>query len=512
MRRRTSIPMIALLLLAGSLALRGCATGTASFGDPRASDASYAGASNPSGGTDYHFSTSGNDRWSGKLPEPNADGSDGPWRSLNQIFLMSKEGSLRPGDRVLLRRGDSWNEPDHKAIIWLEGLEGTAEHPLTIGAYGVGERPVLSGVGVGGPHSIIRAQSIHHVRIQDLHLVGGANTTEFIWLRADTHESGTTHVEVLRCHFDNTVEDQTEGGTGIYLFNPYPQSAGRDSNLPHANPLHHIQVGWSVFHGIGGMPGTRPNKVDAINAGAPKGGHIWIHHNEFYWTADSAIDIGGESDHLIEHNKIIGISLFGGIKLHSQFSHLGNSTVRNNLIVGSDEWGMTIQAASGMRIFNNTIYSSSRKSLAAWFGKLITDQHGAFENNEIRNNIFWGVVRLPGAAGPRASMMNTFSNNIYFNPASSAVLVFANGDTIERNELAEKWLSSPRVTGDANKDPKLVNPYFRAWNDYGDFHLAPGSEAIDAGTEVGTTNDLDGRSVPFGAAPDIGAYEFVGPQ
>ncbi len=201
--RRRSLSRAIVIGLVGAVLL---------YGDP-----------DPSAGADFYLSTSGNDSWSGELAEPNVDGTDGPWRSLSKTRMLSKKNTLRPGDRVLLKRGDLWNELDLKWMMWLEGLTGTAENPITIGAYGAGERPVLSGVGLDRGHAIIRAQHLHHVTIQDLHLVGGANTGEFLWLRADTHESGTSHVRVLRTAFDNTLEDQREGGTGILYVQPSRQ-------------------------------------------------------------------------------------------------------------------------------------------------------------------------------------------------------------------------------------------------------------------------------------------------
>jgi hypothetical protein len=53
-----------------------------------------------------------------------------------------------------------------------------------------------------------------------------------------------------------------------------------------------------------------------------------------------------------------------------------------------------------------------------------------------------------------------------------------------------------------NTNPRFVNPTA------GDYHLAAGSPAIDAGTNVGVTTDLDGVARPQGAGFDIGAYEF----
>ena len=54
-------------------------------------------------------------------------------------------------------------------------------------------------------------------------------------------------------------------------------------------------------------------------------------------------------------------------------------------------------------------------------------------------------------------------------------------------------------------DPRFVNPTT------GDYHLATGSPAIDAGTNAGVTTDLDGVTRPQGSGHDIGAYETPPP-
>lgn len=53
-----------------------------------------------------------------------------------------------------------------------------------------------------------------------------------------------------------------------------------------------------------------------------------------------------------------------------------------------------------------------------------------------------------------------------------------------------------------NADPRFVNVAA------GDYHLATGSPAIDAGKNVGVATDLDGIARPQGAGFDIGAYEY----
>ncbi len=51
-------------------------------------------------------------------------------------------------------------------------------------------------------------------------------------------------------------------------------------------------------------------------------------------------------------------------------------------------------------------------------------------------------------------------------------------------------------------DPAFVDP------DAGDYHLGPGSAAIDAGVNAGVTTDIDGNPRPHGGGFDLGADEY----
>ncbi len=65
------------------------------------------------------------------------------WTTLGRLA----RAGIVPGDYILLKRGQVWNE------AFVVSFSGTAEAPVTIGAYGDGDRPVIDGTQVGLPRS-----------------------------------------------------------------------------------------------------------------------------------------------------------------------------------------------------------------------------------------------------------------------------------------------------------------------------------------------------------------------
>jgi hypothetical protein len=80
--------------------------------------------------TDYYISSSGNDA-------NNGTSSSTPWRTLNK--LNASFGSINAGDRVYLNRGDVF----YGSINVTKS--GTSGAPITIGAYGSGAKPIVTG-------------------------------------------------------------------------------------------------------------------------------------------------------------------------------------------------------------------------------------------------------------------------------------------------------------------------------------------------------------------------------
>jgi parallel beta-helix repeat protein len=95
--------------------------------------------------TTFFVATDGNDTWSGRLAEPGAKGTDGPFATLgrarNAVRTLKTGGSLTEPVTVLVRGGKYCLD---KTLVFTEEDNGTRECPITYAAY-PGERPVLSG-------------------------------------------------------------------------------------------------------------------------------------------------------------------------------------------------------------------------------------------------------------------------------------------------------------------------------------------------------------------------------
>jgi len=97
------------------------------------------------GGIVLFVSVSGNDRWSGKIPEPNLARTDGPFativRARNEIRKM-KTGSVLKAAVTVYIRGGTYYIPE--TITFGPGDSGSRACPVTYKAY-PGESPVISG-------------------------------------------------------------------------------------------------------------------------------------------------------------------------------------------------------------------------------------------------------------------------------------------------------------------------------------------------------------------------------
>jgi hypothetical protein len=398
-----------------------------------------------SSGNSYYVAPNGDDTNPGTI--------DQPWRTLAPVHAKD----FLPGDVIHFKRGGVWSGG---MIINDSGVEG---NPITFTDYGTGNRPVFTNPGGQGSRSPIEVYAdwivVESFFVQDAYAAGISIA------------NGADHNVIRNIEATNT-------GFGITIYGQY--------NLAIGNYLHDLNIivntpgGNDDYGAVGIMLFNSDNEISyniiekcmapsydyGIDGGAVEWWGVadrnYVHHN---WAtiSNGFLEVGGGSarDTVVAYNVSVNNGSFSTIHLSGPFA----SSVVN------------------FRIEHNTIVETK------------TDYQGyvllGFEGDPtkdtalVRNNIFW-IERGSSLGGglQKVSDSQGFShqNNLY-------------------HLIGEVTIGFDLGSGEKIADPLFANLGGR------DFHLQFGSPAIDRGLDLGYYRDFDDRSVPFGAAPDIGAFE-----
>jgi hypothetical protein len=249
----------------------------------------------------------------------------------------------------------------------------------------------------------------------------------------------------------------------------------------------------------------------------------WIHH------AIGQGILGTGKNILIDRNVI---SHNGDSKLdHGMYITGSNYVITNNLIYANGSYGLQVAGypwdmseyggggrpfsghggrpdpsyagASGWLIANNTFAYNGSSGIVLWQRDTV--------NNRIINNIFYeNSVNARSGSSPQGinfygtSGGNTVDNNLFY--ASGAGGAAAMGG---KEGWQNKYTGSGNIINTANPNFEGASATISG---VPNFKLNPGSPAIDKGQSLSqVTWDHAGGKRPFGAAFDIGAYEFGSP-
>ena len=229
-----------------------------------------------------------------------------------------------------------------------------------------------------------------------------------------------------------------------------------------------------------------------------------ILRNEIHHNAQAGVFVRKGSDVLVHENIIH----------HNKYSGIGSSKLpvskidaRNNTIYSNERSGINIEAASGT-ILNNLIYDNGMSGIRGNAMPLVAvnntvvgnGQAGVFVDDpgavpDIRNNIFANN----NDAGVRTSGKG-YANNLFF----------ANGATGACDPVY-LWCIRPQFAGYEDEDSYKKNGNIIAdplFVDAGkkNFHLKPGSPAIDAGDRNRKFNDAHFPPSLGGERNDMGVY------
>jgi hypothetical protein len=280
----------------------------------------------PSPGRTYYVSSSyGADTNSGKL-------SAAAWQTIAHVNAQA----LRPGDKILFRRGDLWRETLQPRS------SGTAGKYIVFGAYGVGARPVLGGI-PGQPHGAnIDNNEQSYITYRDLELRGAREGLRLYTLRRGVRGITLEHSVIF-------TEASAPHGTmsaGVYA----NVSTGRIEDVvirhnrfyPYSSGLEH----WGVYF-VKGVTDFR------------------IEDNSFGPAGEDAICIWHSANGVIARNHGGGN---GENTIDVKDSH--NIAISNNFAENDQEYNIVVHSVDAGRRTYNVVIERNRCRHGGQGGKL----------------------------------------------------------------------------------------------------------------------------------------------
>jgi parallel beta-helix repeat protein len=382
--------------------------------------------------------------------------------TLSRPFCTISKGLsvAQPGDTIFIRAG---TYPTQR----IRGKSGTASLPITLRAYpGEERRAVISGSEVGSGIAL-RIESSNFLVIQALRITRAQKGIFVDGCRGVTlsnnqaHEIGMEAIHVFR----NSANIQIIGNE---IF-----------NLGLANP----NFGEGIYVGTGGYPG-------AFNVAFPdnthdiivRGNHI---HNDGRAAAEG-INIKGETYRVtVEKNTVhhIEVGNGGGISIDKMATDRQWEPGRHREHVICD---------------NVVHHITTRTSFSDGNGIRTYGPGATICNNVLYDNEHYGVAASD--ADDYNQLVRIYHNTVGYNRGSNdagGVHLYSSPTVDVKNNIG-----SSRAGNMPFSEPLFVNAPGR------DFHLRPGSPAIDVATDVGVRVDFDDEPRPLGRGFDMGADEY----
>jgi len=466
----------------------------------------------------YYVATNGSDSNSGTEAQP--------WETLQKAAA-----SVQAGDTVRIRAGDYF-----VGKTWTVRRAGTAENPITYRAYGDGEvritnskilpssswthlRDSIYSTPITPPALSVFQNSIPlhpsgdqaHIYSVDEMIPNSfyiSGTTLYAWLEDGSHPKNSVmrvspdHVVSLRdCHY--TVFD---GLTVEYGFNGFKDQG---------TTTHHITYRNNTIRSVRSQ-GIQPTPANAVieynlfqKIGVNKFTHgiytskpgIIIRHNVFE-------EIAGAGIHLYAGSTLGGgnYQIYGNVFRKPRMMTFptsgnryytdviaweeGSNRLYNNVFYGEGKRGGISLNSPNNQVYNNTLVGSLLP-LQFYAGK---------PGNRVFNNIITTTGSSRFLTWPADAGAQTLDYNIYFNTSGTPSWQ-KNGTTYSGFSA---YQAAAGETHSLYGDPQLV-----AANN---FHLQPGSSAINAGTPLPEVpQDFECTPRPQGSAYDIGADELGTP-
>ncbi len=262
-------------------------------------------------------------------------------------------------------------------------------------------------------------------------------------------------------------------------------------------------IGWIVIEGLEVTRGY--DGIKFYNAHDVIIRRNYIHNNAVQGILGNGIRVTIDGNIVSRNGLPILQQNPGDNKNHGMYLSGTDFTITNNLVYSNAAYGIQVAGypydparhasseyagAQNFLISNNIIaFNWNRAGIVIWLPDAINT---AIQNNVLYENSVNYLEGIQGINFNQAGGGNIVRNNLFYSSSGKTAIYDSAGG------------SSYTQTNSINADPLFANAQGL------DFHLKPGSPAIDKGFSAGApSTDYAGVSRPQGVAYDIGAYEYV---
>ena len=455
---------------------------------------------------------------------------------------------LKPGDSVLLKRGEVWNEP-----INLHGSGTSLGNRITLGAYGTGPKPIIDARGLSS--AAIRWFDSSYIRITDLEVSNwDENFREQGKYAIETglwKASNATHIyfDNLHIHHVRLGTDRGDGGKGLNNTSGGGIRVATDLNnsdrtgksitdvsitdcflddLEHFG-IHMFDVdGFAISNNVIRRPGYSSMILSDCSNGTLGNNYLEDVGIKITDRDTAGFDLYEGNDIVVEYNVINrvwerssgqGINIDDGTAYIVQYNYFHepgagmvvvnrttglNNIIRYNICQHPGKEIIRNLGNRGLNVYNNTIYVQNPLEpaplVANWpsEGMSSSDPNNYPQDTEVYNNLYFDesvAIVTTDLIDPGRGANNVFESNLFFGNFTDTV---------------------PEDPSVLFVDPQLVSPGSGLIDESSLFahglegYLLQGtSQAIGAGVIVAGSGgkDLWGNPLPAGS-PSIGAHEY----
>jgi hypothetical protein len=404
-------------------------------------------------------------------------GASGPWQTVGKVNGFS----FSAGDIILFKRGETFPARLRPTV------SGSTGNHITFDAYSSGAAPIIN----GGVSNGCELNNLHDITLQNLYLT---TTSDAYALQIEPGYN----IDITDCELVGRIVPLRVAGAA---------SATHDLNFLRVITRNATHSGMEVTHTS--YPG--PSNLTFIQCESYLNGTDSSLHQGFYiQNCDDVLIYRCIAHDNAAHGFQTVVNCTNltlrrcrsytngghGIELYTLDIGAG-IVIDHNLVHGNTRNGVRISDdCLGVSLLNNTFVNNGLNGT----NHNITFSGVGTSGNILKNNLSVYDEAIVGGGKwaiyvPDTDTLsdNTLDNNCYIVlNGSNAGQTIASVDT----SLAT-WQSNGADANGLNADPLLVSS--------SDFHLQSGSPCINAGADVGLSEDFDGN--PSVGVPDIGAFE-----